>query len=70
MSPMLASAGLNQLQQLQYLLVRPPVVVRTVSRRPSLRVSPRAAAPVFDVELGDGVRQSLCATATVVQTPL
>ncbi|KAL0051691.1 hypothetical protein WJX82_000327 [Trebouxia sp. C0006] len=54
---MLASAGLNQLQQLQYLLVRPPVVVRTVSRRPSLRVSPRAAAPVFDVELGDGAVQ-------------
>ncbi len=54
MSPLPAPAQLNRLQQHQHLLVRPPVLVRTFSRRPSLRASPPAASPVFDVELGNG----------------
>ncbi|DBA71360.1 TPA: hypothetical protein ACH3X2_011169 [Trebouxia sp. C0005] len=52
-----ASARFHRLQQHQHLLVRPPVVVRTVSRRLTLRVRPRAAALAFDVELGDGAIQ-------------
>ncbi|DBA87625.1 TPA: hypothetical protein ACH3X1_004640 [Trebouxia sp. C0004] len=75
MSPMPASARLNRLQQLQHLLVRPPVVVRTLSRRPSLRVTPRAAAPAFDVELGDGAIQpgsslKLASSELLVQAPI
>ncbi len=73
MSPMPAPAQLNWLQQRQHLLVRPPVLVKTSSRRPGLRVGPRAAVPAFDVEIGNGsngVRPPLCTTVTVVQARL